>query len=152
MFGHNKLVVYVGRSKSGRWPAEVFIKFARQAAAQAQVTSALLDDGMGVFHMVQGPATAVDHFMAAVTLSRRLRHVRIVCEERQLVRDFPSEPLVHVSDPSWRQRITSLLNGEHVEREDLWHYCKGVLHRIDNRSESPSDLDADDGEWLASSY
>lgn len=125
-----KLVVYVGRSKRGKWPLSAFVTAARQVAMREPVTGALLDDGLGIFHVVEGTEAAVDRFMAFVLLSKRLKDTRVIYETRRAAPMFGGQPLAYCFDASWRERIATLIAAQPVERRDLWHFCTGLAERI----------------------
>lgn len=125
-----KIVVYVARSKWGRWPAADFVPAARQTALAERITGALVEDGAAVFHIVEGPASAVDRFMAFVSLSGHLSNVRVVHDYRRENRMFSDIPLAHISDPAWSERIQDLLAGGEVIRGDVWQFCVNVAERV----------------------
>lgn len=128
-----KLVVYVGRSRRGRWPLSAFVTAARQMALREAVTGALLDDGLGIFHMIEGAEAAVDRFMAFVLLSKRLKDTRVIYETRRAAPMFDGQPLAYCFDASWRERIAMLMAAQPVDRSDLWHFCTGLAERIQHQ-------------------
>ena len=127
---HVKLVAYVGRSRRGKWPLGAFVAAARDTAMRELVTGALLDDGMGVFHVVEGNEAAVDRFMAFVLLSPHLRDTRVIFETRRATQLFEDQPLTYCFDDSWRQRIATLRDAQPVDRHDLWHFCVALAERV----------------------
>lgn len=129
-FADVKFIVYVSRSQEGSWPATAFVSQVRQLAAEEAVTGALLDDGVGLFHIVEGTEQAVDRFMAFVLMSPRLSHTRVVYETQRSSRMFGGRPLAYCFDDSWRHRTASLIAGHSLPRKDLWQFCKGLAERI----------------------
>ncbi|RYF46975.1 MAG: hypothetical protein EOO27_38355 [Comamonadaceae bacterium] len=89
LFEDIKLVVYVSKSTRGRWPpGPAFVKGARPMAIRLGVTGALLDDGLGILHVVEGASKAVDQFMAFVSHYNGLNSTRVLHEGKRSSRMF----------------------------------------------------------------
>ena len=132
-----KFVVYVSRSKWGKWPGPAFAAAARRIADREAVTSAMVDDGVNIFQVLEGAEAAVDRFMAFVLLNSRLVETRVIHESRRGSRIFPGKPLAYCFAPDWRPRITALVAGGPVNRRDVWQLCQQLADRVERGLDDP---------------
>ncbi|RYF79369.1 MAG: hypothetical protein EOO29_17395 [Comamonadaceae bacterium] len=134
LFDDVKLVVYVCKSRYGRWPiGSAFLNAARAVAEREGVTGALLDDGKAILHVVEGRERAVDRFMAHVAQDRRLSEIRVIHEARRTTRVFANTALGYHYDDAWRPRIAALIAGGALYRSDVREFCVVLLDGITSR-------------------
>lgn len=126
-----KFVVYVSRSKWGKWPGPAFATAARRMAHREAITSALADDGANIFQVLEGTEPAVDRFMAFVLLNRRLVDTRVIHESRRSSRLFAGQPLAYCFAPDWRPRVSTLVAGGSVNRQHVWRLCEQLADRVE---------------------
>lgn len=99
-------------------------------AMRLGVTGALLDDGLGILHVVEGPSKAVDQFMAFVSHYNGLNSTRVLHEGKRSSRMFEGIALGYNFDAAWRERISALVKGGPAYRSDVREFCVVLLEQV----------------------